>query len=234
MALLSERVRRIGVSPTLRISGQARRMRADGIDVTDLSIGEPDFNSPDVAKKAGIAAIEANRTHYTPTPGTPELRRAITGWIDRHLGVRYDEADILVSNGAKHSIANLMLALIDPGDEVIIPAPWWVSYPELAGLAGGRSVFVETREEEGFLMSPEALREKLTPRTKLLMLNNPSNPTGSTYPTTTGLSVVKSYRNPWAFRSPLSMTSVPRYCVLTALPIQNCIGSAPLARKGGR
>ena len=181
MTTLSARVRRIGVSPTLRISALAKSMRAEGIDVIDLSIGEPDFASPTVAKAGAIRAIETDFTHYTPAAGTPSLRAAIASWLERHFGVAYEPTSVIVSNGAKQAIANAMLALLDPGDEVVIPAPWWVSYPELASLADGVPVFVETREEEGFRMSPAALRAALTPRTKLLVLNNPSNPTGTAY-----------------------------------------------------
>jgi aspartate/methionine/tyrosine aminotransferase len=179
--VLSDRVSRIGASATLKISAKAKAMRAEGIDVVDMSVGQPDFETPRHVKAAGHRAIDENKTGYTPNPGTPDVRKAIARWLRTEHGLAYDIREILVSNGAKQSLYNLMMAVVSEGDEVIIPAPYWVSYPEMVELAGGVPVILGTREEDGFRITPDRLRAAISPSTKLLMLNSPSNPTGSAY-----------------------------------------------------
>ncbi len=179
--MFSERVKRVGASATLKISAKAKAMRAQGIDVIDLSVGEPDFSTPRNVREAGKRAIDAGRTKYTLNQGTVELRRAAADWLRREQGLHYDIREILVSTGAKQSLFNLVMALVDEGDEVIIPAPYWVSYPEMVELAGGTPVILSTREEDGFRVTPERLRAAITPSTKLFLLNSPSNPTGAAY-----------------------------------------------------
>lgn len=179
--MLSERVRMVGASATLQISERAKALKAQGKDVIDLSVGEPDFPTPVHIREAARLAIEAGKTRYTANPGTPELRRAIAGWLERCYGVAYRPEELLVSNGAKHSLYNLVMALVDPGDEVLVPAPYWVSYPEMVKLAGGVPVVLPTSQAHGFRLDPAALAAAVTPRTRLLFLNNPSNPTGAAY-----------------------------------------------------
>jgi aspartate aminotransferase len=179
--MLSERVRRIGHSATLHIRALADRLRAEGLDVLDLSAGQPDFPTPEPVKQAGKRAIDENRTRYTANEGIAELRRAIARKLDRDNGLRVAPDQILVSPGAKMSLYLAAMALLDPGDEVLIPTPHWVSYPEQVRLAGARPVFLETREEEGFKLSPGQLDAAISSRTRSLILNYPSNPTGSCY-----------------------------------------------------
>ncbi len=179
--MVSERVKQIGASPTLRIAAKAKALKAEGIDVVDLSIGEPDFPTPANIKAAGIKAIQDNFTKYTENDGTPALKKAVLARFKEDFGLNYAPNEIIVSSGAKSSLYHLMLALIDPGDEVIIPVPYWVTYPHQVKLAKGKSVFVETREEEGFLLTAEALKAHITPATRALILNSPSNPTGAAY-----------------------------------------------------
>lgn len=179
--MLAKRLDHIGVSATLAISAQAKAMKAAGLDVIDFSIGEPDFPTPGHAKDAAKHAIDSNFTHYTAAAGIAELRRAIADKFARDNGLTYETDEILVSQGAKHSLFNACMALLDPGDEAIIPVPYWLSYPQMVRLAGGEPVFVEAREEDDFLLTPEALSAAVTSRTKVLFLNNPSNPTGMAY-----------------------------------------------------
>jgi aspartate/methionine/tyrosine aminotransferase len=179
--MLSERVNRIGLSPTLRISGTAKQMAAEGIDVIDLSVGEPDFPTPSNVKDAGKRAIDDNFTKYTANEGIAELRRAIIEKLRRDNGLEYKLDEILVSPGAKCSLYNLSVALFNEGEDVIIPTPCWVSYPDQVRLAKANPVFVRTREENGFRLMPEDLRASLTFNTKALILNYPCNPTGATY-----------------------------------------------------
>lgn len=179
--MLAKRLDHIGVSTTLAISAQAKAMKAAGQDVIDFSIGEPDFPSPSHAKDAAKQAIDENFTHYTAAAGIVELRRAITAKLARDNGLTYDLDEVLVSQGAKHSLFNACLALLDPGDEAIIPVPYWLSYPQMVRLAGGEPVFADTQEADGFLLTPEVLSAAITSRTKVLFLNNPSNPTGMAY-----------------------------------------------------
>ncbi len=179
--MVSQRVLGIGLSPTFGVVSQAEAMRAAGIDIVDFSVGQPDFPTLDEAKRAGQEAIEANRTGYTVNAGIRELRVAIAERIERDRGLRYDPQDILVSPGAKASLYFAFLALVDPGDEVLVPAPYWVSYPEQVRLAAGRPVLVSCREDRGFKVEVPALEAARTPRTRVLVLNYPSNPTGACY-----------------------------------------------------
>ncbi len=178
---LSQRVRRIKPSPTLAITARAARLRAEGRDIIGFGAGEPDFDTPDFIKEAAIQAIRDGFTKYTAVAGTLELRRAVCDKFRRDNGLEYDPEQILVSVGGKQSFYNLAQALLDPGDEVIVPAPYWVSYPDMVRLADGVPVIVEAGIEQGFKITPEQLAEAITPRTRLLVLNSPSNPTGATY-----------------------------------------------------
>ncbi len=179
--MLSSRVRGIGFSPTLAVSDLARRMRADGIDVLDFSAGQPDFPTPDAVKRAGRRAIDEDKTGYTATAGVEELRRGIAERFARDRELSYTPDEILVSPGAKASLYLACQALLDPGDEVVVPAPYWTSYPEQVRLAQAQPVFAECHEEEGFRLSATGLAAVITPRTKALILNTPSNPTGACY-----------------------------------------------------
>jgi len=178
---LSERAKKTGPSPTLAITAKAKQMKAEGIDVVSFGAGEPDFDTPQNVKDAAIAALQAGITKYTPSSGTPELKEAICEKLRRDNGLEYTSSQIIASIGAKHSIYNAVLALCNPGDEVIIPAPYWVSYPEQVKLADGIPVYVRADETMGFRMTPDMLREAVTPKTKVLILNSPSNPTGAVY-----------------------------------------------------
>jgi len=179
--MISEKVQRIGTSPTLKISAKAKAMRAEGIDVIDLSVGEPDFPTPAPVKAAGIKAIEQDFTKYTENDGIPALRKAIVERLREDRGLVYAPNQILVSSGAKSSLFHLVQTLVDENEEVIIPSPFWVTYPECVALAKGKAVIVPTREENGFLLTPEDLKAAISPATKALILNNPSNPTGAAY-----------------------------------------------------
>lgn len=179
--MISEKVQRIGASPTLKISAKAKAMKAEGIDVVDLSVGEPDFPTPENIKEAGIKAIRDNFTRYTESDGILALRKAIAKRLKEDHGVEYAPKQIIVSAGAKASLFHLVQALVDEGEEVIVPAPYWVTYPECVALAKGRPVIVPTRQQDGFRLTPEALKASISPATKALILNNPSNPTGGAY-----------------------------------------------------
>ncbi len=179
--MISEKVQRIGASPTLKISAKAKAMKAEGIDVIDLSVGEPDFPTPENVKDAGIKAIRDNFTKYTASDGILSLRKAIARRLKEDFGVEYAPKQIIVSAGAKSSLFHLVQALVDEGEEVIVPSPYWVTYPECVALAKGRAVIVPTREEDGFLLTPESLKASISPATKAIILNNPSNPTGGAY-----------------------------------------------------
>ena len=178
---LADRTTRIVPSPTLKVSTTAKTMAAQGIDVIDFSAGEPAFDTPDFVKEAAHSAIAAGFTKYTPASGTDELKRAICDKLSRDQGIQYEPSQILVSCGAKHTLYNLAQALVNPGDEVIIPAPYWVSYPDIVRLAEGQPVILETREADGYAIDPQRLEACITPRTKALILNGPSNPTGAVY-----------------------------------------------------
>ena len=177
----SAALRRVKASPTIAISAQARAMKADGVDVIALSAGEPDFDTPDNIKEAAIKAIRDGVTKYTDPDGTPALKKAICAKFKRENGLDYTPSQVHVAPGGKPVIFNALLATLSPGDEVLIPAPYWVSYPDMALLAGGEPVIVPTRAEDGFRLNPEALEAAITPRSKWLILNSPSNPTGAAY-----------------------------------------------------
>ncbi len=177
--MIAEKIRQMKPSATLEINKKAKEMKAKGIDVVNLSVGEPDFDTPDPIKEFAIKAIHDGFTKYTEASGILELRRAICEKLERENGLSYAPEQIVVSNGAKHSIYNLLLAVIEPGDEVIIPAPYWVSFPEMVRIAGGVPVFC--RWNERFKIDMEHLRSLITRRTKALILNSPSNPTGVVY-----------------------------------------------------
>jgi len=179
--MISDKVQRIGTSPTLKISAKAKAMRAEGVDVVDLSVGEPDFPTPAPIKAAGVKAIDQDFTKYTENDGIPALRKAIAARLMEDHGLTYAPNQILVSSGAKSSLFHLIQTLVDEDEEVIIPAPFWVTYPESVALAKGKPVIVPTKEENGFLLTPEDLRAAITPATKALILNNPANPTGAAY-----------------------------------------------------
>ena len=181
MAKLSNRLNRLAASATLAMSQKSAEMKAQGIDVINMSVGEPDFNTPDHIKAAAKLAIDENYSRYSPVPGYPELRQAIARKLERENQLRYQPSEILVSNGAKQSVCNTVMALVDPGEEVIIPAPYWVSYPQMVKLAGGTPVIINAGFEQNFKITPEQLEAAITPQTRLLILCSPSNPTGSVY-----------------------------------------------------
>jgi aspartate aminotransferase len=178
---LAQRIKAIKPSPTLALNARAKALSAQGVDVAGFAAGEPDFDTPDFVKQAAIDSLKAGFTKYTPTAGIPELREAICAKLQRDNQLTYAPDQVLVSVGAKHSLYNIFQALLNEGDEVIILTPYWVSYPDMVLLAGGRPVFVETREENGFAPDPEAIRRALTPRTRAIVLNSPSNPSGAVF-----------------------------------------------------
>ena len=179
--MLSQRALAAAPSPTLAITAKANALIAEGVDVISFGAGEPDFDTPQNIKDAAIAALGRVDTKYTPSSGTVALKDAIIAKLARDNGVAYARTEIIASCGAKHSLYNLFQAMLDPGDEVIIPSPYWVSYPEQVKLADGVPVIVPTREEDGFLTTPEAIEAKITARTKMVIVNSPSNPTGAVY-----------------------------------------------------
>lgn len=179
--MVSEKANQIGESPTLKVTSKARSMKAQGIDVVDLSVGEPDFPTPENIKKAGIKAIQENFTKYTQNDGIPELKQAIISRLKQDHGLDYEKNEIIVSTGAKSSLYHALQTLINEGDEVIVPAPYWVTYPHAVSLGKGKTIIIPTKEENGFKLTPEQLKSAITPATKALILNNPSNPTGTAY-----------------------------------------------------
>ena len=181
MENLSDRLNRLAPSATLAMSQKSSELKAQGIDVINMSVGEPDFNTPDHIKQAAIKAVEDNWSRYSPVPGYPELKQAIVNKLKNENGLDYTPAQILCSNGAKQSVCNTVMALVNAGDEVIIPAPYWVSYPQRVLLAEGTPVYVECGIEQNFKMTPEQLEQAITPKTRALILCSPSNPTGSVY-----------------------------------------------------
>jgi aspartate aminotransferase len=178
---LAKRMAMIKPSPTLAVDAKAKAMKAQGIDVVGFGVGEPDFDTPENIKNAAVQALKAGFTKYTPAGGTDELKGAVCDKFKNENGIDYSPADILISCGAKHSLYNIFQALLDDGDEVIIPAPYWVSYPDMAYLAGAVPVFIYTSEQNGFKITPDQLKKAITPKTKMLILNSPSNPTGASY-----------------------------------------------------
>ena len=181
MKELSRIATEVRASTTMAIDAMFKQMKADGIDVIGFGAGEPDFNTPDEIKAAGIAAIEQNVTRYTPAAGTVELRQAVCGRMKADYGLEYKPSQVVVSSGAKHLVYLALRALVNPGDEVILPAPYWVSYSELIKMVGGVPVVVNASEAEHFKITPEKLAAAITPKTKCMILNNPSNPTGMMY-----------------------------------------------------
>ncbi len=181
MPQLSERLNRLAPSATLAMSQKSSEMRAQGIDVINMSVGEPDFMTPDHIKEAGKKAIDDNYSKYSPVPGYMDLREAISEKLGRENGLDYSPQETIVGTGGKQGVCNAILALVNPGDEVIIPAPYWVSYPQMAKLAGGTPVVVRTAFDNDFKMTPEQLEAAITPKTKMLIICSPSNPTGSVY-----------------------------------------------------
>lgn len=178
---LAQRTSRVTPSATLAIDALAKKMRAEGVDVIGFGVGEPDFDTPDNVKEAGIKAIRDGFTKYTPAGGTPELKAAVAHKLKRDNGLEYDPSEIVICVGAKHALYNAFQVLIDPGDEVIIPSPYWVSYVDQVRLAGGEAVIIEGTEANGFKVTPDQIRRAITPRTRALVLNSPSNPTGAVY-----------------------------------------------------
>ncbi|KAF3891279.1 MULTISPECIES: pyridoxal phosphate-dependent aminotransferase [Nostocales] len=178
---LAGRVSQVTPSITLAIAAKAKAMKAEGIDVCSFSAGEPDYDSPAHVKAAAQKALDDGKTKYGPAAGEPKLREAIARKLKTDNGLDYKAENVIVTNGGKHSLFNLILALIESGDEVIIPAPYWLSYPEMVTLADGVSVIVSTDASTGYKITPEQLRKAITPKTKLLILNSPSNPTGMVY-----------------------------------------------------
>ena len=181
MGLVSRTLERVKPSPTMAITNKAREMKAAGFDVIGLGAGEPDFDTPDNIKQAGIDAITRGETKYTAVDGIPELKQAIAEKFARENGLDYKPAEITVGSGGKHVLYNALLATLDPGDEVIIPSPYWVSYPDIVLLAGAEPVIVEASLEDGFKLTPQALEKAITPKTKWFIFNSPSNPTGAAY-----------------------------------------------------
>lgn len=181
MKQLSERLNRLSPSATLAMSQKSSELKAQGVNIINMSVGEPDFNTPDHIKAAAIKAVEENWSRYSPVAGYPALREAIVEKLKKENGLEYAPSQICVSNGAKQSVCNALMALVNDGDEVIIPAPYWVSYPEMAKLAGGVPVVIEAGFQQDFKITPEQLEAAITPKTKVLILCSPSNPTGSVY-----------------------------------------------------
>ena len=181
MAQLSDRLNRLAPSATLAMSQKSSEMKAQGIDVINMSVGEPDFNTPDNIKEAAKKAIDENFSRYSPVPGYPDLRKAIVAKLKKENGLDYTMNEVIVGTGGKQCVCNAVLALVNPGDEVIIPAPYWVSYPQMVKLAGGIPVIVNAGFDQDFQMTAEQLENAITEKTKMLILCSPSNPTGSVY-----------------------------------------------------
>ena len=181
MGLVSRTLARVKPSPTMAITSKARQMKADGLDVIGLGAGEPNFDTPDNIKQAAIEAIQRGETKYTAVDGIPELKKAISEKFARENGLAYAMNEITVGAGGKHVLCNALLATLDPGDEVVIPSPYWVSYPDIVLLSGAEPVIVETTLKDGFKLTPEALEKAITPKTKWFIFNSPSNPTGAAY-----------------------------------------------------
>src|SRR5438270_430608 len=178
---LADRISLISVSSTMKVAADADKLRREGVDVVDFGAGEPDFPTPANIKQAAVRALEQNFTKYTPAAGTVELKQAV---CDRHaqdFGTSYKPSECVITVGGKHVIFNLMQALIDPGDEVIIPVPYWVTYKDVVNYAGGKCVFVDTNEQEGFTLTASMVERAITPKTKMIFLNSPSNPSGAIF-----------------------------------------------------
>lgn len=176
---IADRISSISVSSTMKVAADAEKLRSQGVDVVDFGAGEPDFPTPDNIKQAAIRALDANFTKYTPAGGTAELKQAICERHAKDFGTDYKPSECLVTVGGKHVIFNLMQALVDPGDEVVIPVPYWVTYKDVVNFAGGKCVFVDTDEEQGFTLTAAMIEPYLTPKTKIVIINSPSNPSGA-------------------------------------------------------
>jgi len=181
MPVLSNRILSLSPSATFAMSAKSAELKAQGVDVINMSVGEPDFNTPDFIKESAKDAIDGNVTRYSPVPGYMDLREAVAAKLLRENGLEYKASQIVISNGAKQSITNAVLAMVNPGEEVVLPAPCWVSYPEMVKLAGGVPVVVSAGIEQNFKVTPEQIEAAITPKTKLIILCSPSNPTGSIY-----------------------------------------------------
>ena len=181
MSILSDRINNLSESATLKMTKLGRELAAKGVNVISLSVGEPDFNTPDHVKEAAKKALDDNFTRYSPVPGYPDLRQAIVNKLKQENNLDYDISQIVVSTGAKQSLSNVILTLINPGDEVIIPTPYWVSYSEMVTLAEGKSVFIDAAIESDFKITPAQLEAAITPKSKLFMFSSPNNPTGTVY-----------------------------------------------------
>jgi aspartate aminotransferase len=192
---LAQRIKSIKPSPTLALNARAKALAAQGVDVAGFVAGEPDFDTPEFIKQAAIDSLKAGFTKYTPTSGILELREAICAKLQRDNQLTFTPDQVLVSVGAKHSLYNIFQALLNEGDEVIILSPYWVSYPDMVMLANGKPVFVETREENGFAPDPEAIRRALTPRTRAIVLNSPSNPSGAVFSRTALEGIASAVKN---------------------------------------
>ena len=179
--MISDRLKNVEISPTMKIAARAIMMKSKGVDLIDFTVGEPDFPTPEFIKNAGREAIDNDFTKYTINRGDIHLREAIVEKYKKSYDLDYDVSNVIISNGAKHAIYNTIMATIDNQDEVIIPVPYWVSYPQMVKLANGVPVFIETKEENEFKLTPAELRESITEKTKLLIICNPSNPTGTVY-----------------------------------------------------
>jgi aspartate aminotransferase len=179
--MLTNRIKRLSTSLTIAITTKAQELKAEGKDIISFSAGEPDFDTPKLIKDAAIKALNEGKTNYTAVAGIPELREAIANKLKRDNHLEYEASDIIVSNGAKQSLFNLFQAVVEIDDEVIIPAPYWVTYPELVRYSGGKPVIIDTQDEDGFKITPKQLQEAITDKTKMLILTSPSNPTGSLY-----------------------------------------------------
>lgn len=178
---LAQRTSRIAPSPTLAIDALAKRMQSEGVDVIGFGVGEPDFDTPQNVKDAAVKAINDGFTKYTPAGGTLQLKKAVASKLERENGLSYDPSEIVIAVGAKHALFNAFQALLDPGDEVIIPAPYWVSYVDQVRLTGAEAVIIDGSEENGFKVTAEQIKQAITPKTRALIINSPSNPTGAVY-----------------------------------------------------
>ena len=179
--MLTSRVNTLSESITIAVSSLAAELKAQGRDILSFSAGEPDFGTPDVIKKAAIKALEDEHTKYTAVDGTPQIKKAVIDKLQKDNGLTYTPSQVIVNNGAKHSLFNLFSVLIEDGDEVIIPAPYWVTYPELVKYCGGKVVEIQTQDKDGFKITPEQLKNSITSKTKMIILTTPSNPTGAIY-----------------------------------------------------
>src|ERR1700693_1329349 len=178
---LASRISNISVSSTMKVASDAEKLRREGVDVVDFGAGEPDFPTPDNIKQAAVRAIEQNFTKYTPAAGTMELKQAVCERHAQDFGTSYKPSECVISVGGKHVIFNLMQSLVNPGDEVIIPVPYWVTYKDVVNYAGATCVFVETEESEGFQIRASMVERALTPKTKMIIINSPSNPSGAVF-----------------------------------------------------